>query len=230
MMMTRRTLLRAGATAAAVLPFTRMAFADSCRLLPQQELGPYYLADELLRSDITEGRPGMPLALKLLVLDGGSCRPLQGAAVDIWHCDAGGVYSGFGNESTAAETFLRGIQLTDGDGTATFKTIFPGCYPGRTNHIHFKVRLAGAVEGKTYRGGHVAHTGQVFFPEETAADLMQTGIYAQHAIRRTTAAEDGIFGRQDGAASTAKLTPVLAADPAQGFAAVLVAAVDPGAG
>jgi len=224
---TRRTILSASLAAAALLPLRRPALAEACALLPEQALGPYYLPDELVRADIREGKTGVPLELKILVLDAGTCRPLKHAAVDIWHCDAGGTYSGFAQEGTATQTFLRGIQLTDGDGVATFRTIFPGCYPGRTNHIHFKVRTAGAVAGQTYRGGHVAHTGQVFFPEDTTAALMRTGAYAANGTRRLTAGDDGIFRGQDGLSSTAKLTPVAAAYPAQGFGALLVAAVNP---
>jgi protocatechuate 3,4-dioxygenase beta subunit len=229
---TRRALLSSGLTAAALLPLKTPLRADTsllagaCTLLPEQDLGPYYLADELVRSDIREGKSGVPLDLRLLALDVRSCQPLRGAAVDLWHCDAAGAYSGFGTSAGETHRFLRGIQLTDQDGVAKFRTIFPGCYPGRTNHIHFKVRTAGARDGNTYRGGHVAHTGQVFFPEEITASLMRQGAYAEHQGARTRPDQDGIFQGQDGEASTARLTPVLADDPNQGFEAVLAAAVD----
>ena len=223
----RRTVLSTGLAAAALLPLRRPTLADACLLLPEQALGPYYLPDELLRADIREGKTGVPLDLKFQVLDAASCRPLKGAAIDVWHCDAVGRYSGFDQEDSTARTFLRGIQLTDDGGVATFRTIFPGCYPGRTNHIHFQIRTAGAIASQTYRGGHVAHTGQVFFPEETAAALMRTGAYAKNGTARMTAPEDGIFRAQGGRASTARLTPVAAADPVRGFEALLVAAVDP---
>ena len=227
----RRTLLSSGLTAATLLCLKTPLRADptllaeACTLLPEQALGPYYLADELIRSDIREGKSGVPLDLSLQVLDVGNCRPLAGAAVDLWHCDAAGAYSGFGAEGQS-HTFLRGIQLTDQDGVVKFRTVFPGCYPGRTNHIHFTVRTAGAREGDTYRGGHVAHTGQVFFPEEITVDLMQRDAYAEHQGARMRQADDGIFQGQGGATSTARLTPVLAEDPARGFEAVLTATVD----
>jgi protocatechuate 3,4-dioxygenase beta subunit len=228
----RRTLLSSGSTAAALLVLKtplRAAptlLAEACTLLPEQDLGPYYLVDELVRSDIREGKNGVPLDLRLLVLNAQSCRPLAGAAVDLWHCDAAGAYSGFGAADGQSHTFLRGIQITDQDGLAQFRTIYPGCYPGRTNHIHFTVRTAGARTGDTYRGGHVAHTGQVFFPEAITVDLMQHGAYAAQQDARTRQADDGIFQRQNGKASTARLTPVLADDPSRGFEAVLAAAVD----
>lgn len=61
----------------------------------EQEVGPFYLADELLRRDIREGKPGLPLLLRLAVLDVRTCKPLLNTAVDIWHCDALGLYAGF---------------------------------------------------------------------------------------------------------------------------------------
>jgi protocatechuate 3,4-dioxygenase beta subunit len=220
--LTRRTLLASGFAAAAVTPLKR-ARAEACFLAPEQALGPYYLADELVRSDIREGKPGVPLKLLLQVVDASTCQPLSDAAVDVWHCDAAGAYSGFGGDS---HRFLRGIQITDRTGLAEFHTIFPGCYPGRTNHIHFQVRTAGAVAGETYSGGHIAHTGQVFFPEKITLSLMQDGAYAAQAAERMRQDEDGIFLRQGGAVSTAQLTPILAADPSRGFEALLVAAVN----
>ena len=113
--------------------------AVSCVLSPEQTQGPYYLPGDKLRRNVTEGKPGVPLTLKLSVLDVSTCKPIKGAAVDIWHCDAGGVYSGVGRPS---KTFLRGIQKTDAKGVATFKTVYPGWYQGRTVHIHVRVHSA----------------------------------------------------------------------------------------
>jgi protocatechuate 3,4-dioxygenase beta subunit len=227
--LTRRGLLAStlAATALAPLKIARaqpIEIAEACILMPEQALGPYYLADELVRSDIREGKPGVPLALRLLVLDAQTCRPLADAAVDVWQCDAAGAYSGFDAGSGDSHSFLRGIQLTDRDGVAQFHTIFPGCYPGRTNHIHFQVRTSGAVTGETYRGGHVAHTGQVFFPEEITLRLMHERDYAAPSAARMRQAEDGIFQHQGGQAATARLTPA----DGGGLEALLVAAVDNG--
>ena len=76
-------------------------------------------------------------------MEAGSCAPIAGAMVDIWHTDGYGRYSGFRGQGsdgadTTGETFLRGTQVTDGDGLVEFETIYPGWYPGRTAHIHFK--------------------------------------------------------------------------------------------
>ena len=247
----------------------------------EQEVGPYYVADELLRRDVREGKPGLPLQLKLAILDARTCKPLQGAAIDIWHCDALGLYAGFTKmdptgmgpggpppgfgpdhggpppgfdpqhpdnrpcpregmggppsmHTTDQFTFLRGIQFTDDQGRVEFATVFPGFYMGRTNHIHFKVREGGKVisregspEGKTYMEGHTSHVGQVFFPEEFAAELMRHEPYAKHQIHRTTQVEDGIFQDQHGAASIARLRSVEASRPEGGYIAELIVAVDP---
>lgn len=96
----RRHFLQLCASGIATLPFARMARAlpdgrPACRLSAEQTEGPYYLDRALLRQDITEGKPGLPLALRFDVLDSRTCRPLSGTALEIWHCDAQGLYSGF---------------------------------------------------------------------------------------------------------------------------------------
>jgi protocatechuate 3,4-dioxygenase beta subunit len=131
-------------------------------------------------------------------------------------------------------TFLRGIQFTDDEGGVEFATVFPGFYMGRTNHIHFKVREGGkvtsrmgATNGKTYIEGHTSHIGQVFFPEEFAAELMRHEPYVRHEIHRTTQAEDDIFQDQHGAASLARLRSGDAKRPDAGYVAELIVTVDP---
>src|SRR5215212_6545133 len=111
--------------------------AVACVLTPEQTEGPYYIAGEKLRRNITEGRPGVPLLLRLRVVDASTCRPITGAAVDIWHADALGVYSGFG-AGRRNRTAMRGIQRTDRTGLARFRSVYPGWYQGRTVHIHVK--------------------------------------------------------------------------------------------
>lgn len=126
--------------------------SPTCVVRPEQMEGPYFVDERLHRSDIrsdpSNGRvsPGTPLALTILVsrFNAGGCQPLPSAQVDIWHCDALGVYSDVqdpGFDSTG-QKFLRGYQVTDARGSAQFVTIYPGWYPGRTVHIHFKIRTA----------------------------------------------------------------------------------------
>jgi protocatechuate 3,4-dioxygenase beta subunit len=116
---------------------------------PQQIEGPYFV-DRMpnrsdIRSDTSDGsvQDGIPLRLFLHVYDvdgGGSCAPISDAKVDIWHANSQGVYSGVGDAGTGQNNYLRGYQMTDGNGTAQFTTIYPGWYEGRAIHIHVKVR------------------------------------------------------------------------------------------
>jgi protocatechuate 3,4-dioxygenase beta subunit len=163
----------------------------SCVLAPEQTEGPYYLEDHRVRRDITEGKPGTPLALRLTVVDVSTCKPIRGAAVDIWHCDAGGVYSG----TTAPSTrFLRGVQRTDAKGLALFKTIYPGWYPGRTVHVHVMVHV----------GGNVAHTGQLYFSDSLTDRVYRSRPYSRRPRRTTRNAADSIY-RNGGRRSTLTL-------------------------
>ena len=279
---TRRRFIRSSFGIAATLKLESAARVhglaqpkEVCRLSAQQEIGPYYIPGELLRSDIVEGRAGVPLSLRIVLLDSRTCTPVPNAAVDLWHCDAVGLYSGFTKQGpmgpppgpgggppgppgpgggppgppfgsfedgpggpgpmgppphhapTDKRTFLRGIQLTGADGSVGFRTVFPGFYMGRTNHIHFKVRMGGHASGKSYEAGHTSYVGQMFFPEEATAELMQHDPYRRHMIHRTTQAEDRVFGGQQGELSIAHLRPLNPEHPAAGLVADLVTSLDP---
>jgi protocatechuate 3,4-dioxygenase beta subunit len=155
----------------------------SCVLTPEMTEGPYYVAGDKVRRNITEGRAGVALTLRLTVLDVSTCKPIKGAAIDIWHCDAGGLYSEESQLGTGAQTFLRGIQRTDKNGLALFRTIYPGWYQGRTVHIHVKV----------YLGGRTIHTGQLFFPDTLTDTVYKRSPYARRGARTTRNADDSIF-------------------------------------
>ena len=156
--------------------------AVACVLTPELTEGPYYIAGEKLRRDIREGHPGTRLSLQLRVLNAATCKPITGAAVDIWHADAAGNYSGFGFD-TSSRTFLRGIQKTDKNGLAVFTTIYPGWYQGRAVHIHVKVHV----------GGSVVHTGQLFFADALTAAVYKAAPYAARGKPDTPNARDSIF-------------------------------------
>jgi len=166
----------------------------TCVLAPEQTEGPYYLDDHKVRRNITEGRPGVPLTLRLTVLDVSACKPIKGAAVDIWHCDAGGVYSGTDVQDTEDERFLRGIQRTDAKGVALFRTIYPGWYRGRTVHVHVMVHL----------GGNVVHTGQLYFPDALTDTVYRRTPYSRRPSRATRNAADSVY-RNGGRRSTLAL-------------------------
>ena len=154
----------------------------TCVLTPELTEGPYYIAGEKVRRNITEGHPGTRLELHLAVVDASTCKAIRGAAVDIWHADAGGVYSGFG-AGASSRTFMRGIQPTDANGLATFVTVYPGWYQGRTVHIHVKVHV----------GGNVVHTGQLFFNDALTDAVYRAKPYSNRPNRDTRNADDSIF-------------------------------------
>jgi protocatechuate 3,4-dioxygenase beta subunit len=156
--------------------------AVSCVLTPEQTEGPYYISNEAVRRNITEGRPGTPLLLRAFVVDASTCKPIKSAAVDIWHADAGGVYSGFGS-GAASRTFMRGIQRTNAKGLALFRTVYPGWYRGRTVHIHVKVHL----------GGNIVHTGQLYFPDTLTDAVYRKQPYSARPNRDVRNAADAIF-------------------------------------
>lgn len=175
-------------------PAAAPAAQADCVLTPEMTEGPFYLDLNMIRRDITEGRPGTPLTLDLTVVDAESCVPLKDAAVDVWHTDASGEYSGVGG-SPRSSTFMRGIQVTDTEGKATFDTIYPGWYQGRAVHIHIKVST----------GGNEVHTGQLFFPDDISNAVYEEGVYADRGEMDTTNQSDGIFSR-GGSQSTMKMS------------------------
>ena len=168
-----------------------------CVVRPDQTEGPYFVDEGLHRSDIrldpANGRitPGTPLKLTFQVsrILAGECDPLPEAQIDVWHCDAMGVYSdvrdpGF---STVGQKFLRGYQMTDAQGTARFLTIYPGWYPIRTVHIHFKIRTASMAK-KDYE-----FISQLYFPDELT-DRIHTALpYSSKGRRRVRNHHDFIF-------------------------------------
>jgi uncharacterized protein (TIGR03437 family) len=166
--------------------------------------GPYWVDEKLFRSDIRTdpgtgtARAGVPLTLAINIqnLSGGTCTPLAGAYVDIWHCDAKGIYSdeptynpggGTGSVNTSGQKFLRGYQITDIDGKVTFTTIYPGWYTGRTIHIHIRVRT---YSGTTVLSNFVS---QIFFDEAVNNTVLADSNYSRTSGRDTTNASDMVY-------------------------------------
>ena len=171
----------------------------SCVVRPEQTEGPYFVDERLNRSDIridpTDGqvKPGTPLALTLVVsrLDAGDCLPLPGAQVDIWHCDAMGVYSDVRDPdfNTIGRKFLRGYQVTDARGEVRFVTVYPGWYPGRTIHIHFKIRTAPAAQRR------FEFTSQLYFDDGLTDRVHAEPPYVSNGQRTARNQHDWIFRR-----------------------------------
>ncbi len=208
---TRRRLLALLGSFVA-LPAARARGA--CAATPAQTEGPYFVDTRLERSDIrvdpADGsrRPGVPLALALRIVDGG-CIPLAGALVDLWHCDADGAYSDVTDPhfSTRGRRFLRGYQTTGADGVARFTTIYPGWYPGRAVHIHFKVRATDAS------GRPLEFTSQLYFDDALSDRVYARAPYARRGPGRLRNEDDGIYRRGGG---RLLLAPV---ETAEGYAA-----------
>ncbi len=177
--------------------------APSCVVQPEQTEGPYFVDKMLNRSDVRTdpatkaGKAGLPLYVAFNVSQmgaNGSCTPLPGAQVDIWQCDAAGIYSGVKdpNFDTLGQNFLRGHQRTDAKGTANFLTIYPGWYPGRAVHIHFKIRTSPtAQQGQEF-------TSQVYFEEEQNDRVFARQPYASRTGQRVRNEGDRIFREQGG--------------------------------
>jgi len=188
-------------TGGSLLPEWAIAdtLGSSCVVRPEQTEGPYFVDERLHRSDIrsdptdTQLRPGTPLTLRLLVsrLDAGNCQPLPGAQVDIWHCDALGLYSDVQDPGfdTVGKKFLRGYQVTDARGEVRFVTVYPGWYSGRTVHIHFKIRTA-PVAKRSFE-----FTSQLYFDDGLTDRVHAAPPYAVKGLRTTRNQHDWIFRR-----------------------------------
>jgi protocatechuate 3,4-dioxygenase beta subunit len=206
-----------------------------CVVRPASTQGPYYVDEKLERSDIrsdpTDGtvREGTPLALTLNVssvaigalrsAQGRLCAPLKGAIVDLWHCDALGVYSDAVDRSfnTVGKKFLRGYQVTDKNGVAKFTTIYPGWYPTRAVHIHFKIRSP-ASAGRAY-----VFTSQLYFDEGTSDRVYANPPYAAKGKRTVSNITDRIYNAGDGSQLLLNVKPAK-----DGYAATFDVALDRG--
>lgn len=206
----REAVAMLGATGAALLAGgsfiprraeARLPHGLSCVARPEQMEGPYFVDERLNRTDIrsdpsnSKVSVGAPLALTLLVsrVSGNDCRPISGAQVDLWQCDAEGIYSDVQDPrfNTKGQKFLRGYQLTDGKGEARFLTVYPGWYEGRTVHLHFKIRTEPAAQ----RG--FEFTSQLYFDDALTDRVHASGPYTSKGKARTRNHQDEIF-RQGG--------------------------------
>jgi protocatechuate 3,4-dioxygenase beta subunit len=190
------------ATNAATNPATNAATTMtpeqlSCVMTPELTEGPFFVDERLDRSDIRtdpstgDAVEGVPLKLTLVAyaVQNGGCTPLQDATIDVWHCDAGGLYSDVAQNNTVGQQFLRGLQTTDKSGMVTFTTIYPGWYMGRTVHIHFKLRQ---FDGESTTR---EFTSQLFFDDALTGEVFANAPYNTRGERDTRNANDGIYGQ-----------------------------------
>lgn len=170
-----------------------------CPLNPEQEEGPFYVDEGLLRSDVLDGQTGVPLLLSIKVLRAVKCEPVANAAVEIWSANSLGKYSDKAQEGTVGQRYLRGVQISDAAGIVKFKTIYPAWYAGRTCHIHLKVRTGGTASGSSYSsaGSTEAHVGQIFFPPDINESLRS--VYTRDTNSFLNNAADRVYNSQHGA-------------------------------
>jgi len=207
----REVLIGAGALGIAALPIlacaqqpraaapaatsARLIAGTTCPVTPQQTEGPFYFDPELVRQDIGEGKAGVPLRLRLQIVDAAACAPSGRARVDLWHCDSAGVYSGYDQERSAGQRWFRGTQFADGQGVATFRTLYPGWYQGRAPHIHVKAWMPDGREV----------TSQLYFPDALSDAVYREGAYAARPGSHMRNADDRIFRRAGGAVPMAQV-------------------------
>lgn len=197
----------------------------NCAIIPTETVGPYPLLaflsnSSVRRQDITEGKTGVLLTVKLKIVNvNDSCKPIANTAVYIWHCDKDGQYSGYSsgqNGNHANETFLRGVQVSDDNGEVTFTTIYPGWYAGRITHIHFQVYLANNLNVSAIA------TSQMAFPQDTTKVVYNSSLYSSRGQNTsvTSFSADNIFS--DG---TSYQMTTVTGDVNSGFIASLTAGI-----
>jgi protocatechuate 3,4-dioxygenase beta subunit len=220
------------ATTPSAPPAAAAAPAPTCVLTREQTEGPYYIDVDLLRSDITEGKEGLPLRLELTVLGAASCQPLPNATVEIWHCDAAGDYSGFSGslpdnlgEPPGSDSGSPPPRPGPGGGpppgggpsmrnTPTNELVFlrGGQVSDASGRVAFQTIYPGWYRGRTVHihlkvhvGGNEVHTSQLFFDDAVSDLVFSRPPYAEHAGRDTTNATDSIF-REGGGQGLVALT------------------------
>ncbi|PSN70800.1 protocatechuate 3 [Corynespora cassiicola Philippines] len=229
---------------------------DTCVLVPETTAGPYLWPNsDILRQDMREDQPGVPLYLDIGVLDTNSCEPAPNVLIDMWHCNATGSYSSFDAHSpntpfrellaqlnmtmengeypdihTGDSTWLRGMWPTDDNGVMEMTTIFPGFYVERTIHIHVRSHTDWTVRGNgTIVSSNVASTGQIYFDEELSEKIMAMEPYATHTeIERTTNDVDTIYATQTGTGwnPNIQIEPLDGVDVANGMIGYITLGVD----
>jgi protocatechuate 3,4-dioxygenase beta subunit len=201
----------ASSTSAAVT-VTVTGSTAACTETLEGEEGPYFVDDSAsgyMRSNILSNldgsstQTGVPFTMTVYVYDEeNACAAMQGVQVDIWHCNASGIYSAESSESTSSQSWLRGYQITDANGMVQFVTVIPGWYSGRTTHIHMRLR---STYDSTSNSG--TNTMQVFF-DQTLVDTLATSVspYKSEGVNPTTNASDRVYSQQEEGTTLLTLT------------------------
>lgn len=197
--------------------------SKTCREIPEEAPGAHpdnqslITQDAYYRSDITEGKTGVPLTLQLtLVHADAECAPLAGANVEVWHADAAGVYSEYAtaeNAGSTTTTYLRGLQSSDNAGRVTFNTVYPGWYAPRAAHVHVRI----------YRDVVLRKTTQFGFPDATSEAVYGATNFYKNGQNPTKNAADTVFGASSGGA--AQQIATVTGDNQSGYVASLTLAI-----
>ncbi|KAK2042843.1 aromatic compound dioxygenase [Colletotrichum somersetense] len=180
----------------------------TCALVPESIIGPYYVEGELIRTDATDGQPGVPVHLDIQFVDVTSCAAVPQQLIDLWACNATGVYSGVAaaGQGGLNTTFGRAVQQTDDDGVVQFDTIFPGHYVGRTTHYHImSTDGAEILPNGTFQNGTARNIGQLFFDQSIISEVETLAPYNTNTQALTTNLQDGIAADE----ATAEYDPFL---------------------
>ncbi|KAH6643303.1 Intradiol ring-cleavage dioxygenase [Truncatella angustata] len=167
---------------------------NTCALVPETTIGPYYVTGEFIRQDITEGQSGIPMHIDIQFVDMNTCEGVPAIAADVWHCNSTGSYSGVDatGEGGLNTTFLRGVQISDDSGVVAFDSLFPGHYDDRVTHFHLVVQSnVTALPNDTYTGGETLHIGQLYFDDTLIQAVEATSPYSTNAIPFTSWEIDG---------------------------------------
>jgi protocatechuate 3,4-dioxygenase beta subunit len=164
-------------------------------LVQEAIIGPYFASGELMRQDITENMAGVPMHLDIQFLDVNTMKPVKDLYVDVWHCNALGIYSGVSAEGQGGlnTTWLRGFQVTGREGVVEYDTIVPGHYAGRAHHIHVLTTINSTMlPNHTYVAGVTNHIGQLFFEQSLLDEVETTKPYNENTQSLMKLAGDGI--------------------------------------
>ena len=176
--------------------------------VPEETAGPYpgdgsngvnaLTETGVVRTDITASfgaatgtADGVPITLRMTIIDVANQQPIEGAAVYVWHCDAEGRYSLYSQGATD-ENYLRGVQIADSDGLVSFTSIYPACYAGRWPHIHYEVYPS---EASITDADNKIATSQLALPDDASQAVYADDRYPDSAANysRVSLESDGVF-------------------------------------
>ncbi|KAJ3806903.1 Intradiol ring-cleavage dioxygenase [Lentinula lateritia] len=217
---------------------------STCVLAPEAVEGPYYINNEMIRTNLTEDQLGIPMTLDIAVIDVTTCEPMENVLVEIWAANATGVYSGYSamieggppgppaQPLSRNETFLRGGAPTSADGLVELVTIYPGFYAGRTAHIHTMIHMNWErSENGTFvsTSGNLLHVGQFFFEEKWNDEVYATSPYTVNTNKRTYNDQDGQMNDSEDADGNSAIVDISFAgeDLTEGLVGFITVGVDP---